>query len=55
MTPAQQPTQPERGDVRFNAAGEVEFFDGTDWQPYRELPDDPDDSGYGIFRGPDTP
>jgi hypothetical protein len=42
----------EPDDVRFSASGDVEVFDGTAWQPYRELPSD--DTGTLMRDDPDA-
>ena len=42
----------EIGAIRMSADGQVEHFDGTDWRPYGELPDDGDLS-VARFRGDD--
>lgn len=31
---------PEIGHVRVTSEGEVEYYDGTAYRPYEELPDD---------------
>ena len=38
--------EPKAGDTRFSESGEIEVFDGTEWGPYRRLPDE---SG-GVLR-----
>lgn len=39
------------GDIRFNAANEVEVFDGTEWVEYRSLPE----GEPSTFRSGDEP
>ena len=38
----------EAGSIRLNADNEVERYDGTDWKPYVQLPDDGSET---LFRG----
>jgi hypothetical protein len=38
--------EPKAGDTRFSDSGEIEVFDGTEWGPYKRLPDE---SG-GVLR-----
>jgi hypothetical protein len=33
---------PQRGDIRFTGAGDLEIFDGTAWVPVRSVLTDPD-------------
>jgi hypothetical protein len=33
-------TEPKAGDTRFSDSGEIEVFDGTQWGPYKRLPED---------------
>jgi hypothetical protein len=42
----------EPGDMRFGPSGDIEFFDGTAWQPDRELPSD--DTGTLMRDDPDA-
>jgi hypothetical protein len=44
--------EPEQGDVRFGAEGEVEVFDGAQWGIYRALPGD--DAGSAMREDPET-
>ncbi|MEU9478243.1 hypothetical protein [Streptomyces sp. NPDC048191] len=42
--------RPEPGSIRLTADNEVERFDGEDWRPYAQLPDDGHET---LFRGED--
>ncbi|MER6343599.1 hypothetical protein ACWC10_18255 [Streptomyces sp. NPDC001595] len=35
-----QHEQPRINDVRLGANGELEFYDGTGWVPYPDVPDE---------------
>ena len=35
-----EPEQPRVNDVRLGGNGELEFYDGTDWVPYPDVPED---------------
>ncbi|MFJ9352023.1 hypothetical protein [Streptomyces sp. NPDC101237] len=44
--------EPEKGDVRFGAEGEVQQFDGTRWTVFSGLPGD--DTGSAMREDPET-
>ncbi|QKG19133.1 hypothetical protein [Actinomadura verrucosospora] len=41
--------QPQINDVRLRDDGELEYFDGTDWVAYPDLPDD-NGQPFGVTR-----
>ncbi|GGL94362.1 hypothetical protein GCM10010129_42860 [Streptomyces fumigatiscleroticus] len=45
--------EPRINDVRLGAGGELEFFDGTAWVPYPDLPEDPG-TPRAVSKGDDT-
>jgi hypothetical protein len=42
---------PRAGDIRFAETGEIEVFNGQDWDPIRQLPS----GGPAIFRADSMP
>jgi hypothetical protein len=45
-------SEPQTGDFRFSAEGEVERFDGAGWTAYQGLPGD--DAGSTMREDPET-
>jgi hypothetical protein len=41
--------EPKAGDARFSDSGEIEVFDGTEWGPYKRLPDE-SGGALGVLR-----
>lgn len=42
---------PQINDVRFDANGGMEYFDGHNWLPYRDPPAGPDLSSAAVIKG----
>jgi hypothetical protein len=48
-----EPEQPRINDVRLGEHGDLEFYDGTGWQPYPDVPDDDHGTPFLVARSDD--